>query len=76
MCPCYSRRAHYPTLEKPGVQNVAACKNQGKQHKLTDHWTSIKMLLLKKISGDNGKKDKIDWNTSFNKRFYILKNQM
>ena len=34
---CYSRRIHYPTLEKPGAQNIAACKNQGKQCKLNDH---------------------------------------
>ena len=37
VCPSYSRRTHYPTLEKPGVQNIAACINQGKQRKLSDH---------------------------------------
>ena len=25
------------TLENPGVQKIAVCKNQSKQHKLSDH---------------------------------------
>ena len=59
LCPCYSRRTHYPTLEKPGAQNIAACENQGKQCKLSDHWKSIKTLFLKKIiTGDDAKKTK------------------
>ena len=33
MRPCYSRRQHYPILEKLGVKNLAVCENQGKQHK-------------------------------------------
>ena len=41
MCTCYSRRTHYPTLEKPGAQNVAACEKQGKQRELSDHWKSV-----------------------------------
>ena len=32
MRPCYSRRTH-PTLQKPGVKNLAACENEGKQCK-------------------------------------------
>ena len=44
-------------LEKPGVQNLAACENEGKQ------W---KPRMMKKDK-------KIDWNTSFNKRFDIRK---
>ena len=28
---------HYPTLEKPGAQNIAAFENQANQCKLTDH---------------------------------------
>ena len=48
-------------LEKPAVQNIAACENQSKQSKLTDHWTSIKRLFLKKKKKktvDNAKKTK------------------
>ena len=57
-------------LEKPGAQNIAACKTQGKQRKFSDHWNSIKMLWLKKITQVDAKKDKkIGGNTSFNKRF-------
>ena len=60
VCPCYSRRTHYPTLENPGVQNIAACENQGKQRQLSDHWKSTKTLFLKKkIHGDDAKKTKI-----------------
>ena len=33
-------RTHYPMLEKPGAQNVAACENHGKQHQLTDQLKS------------------------------------
>ena len=33
-------------LEKTGAQNIAACENQGKQHKLIDHGESIKMLTV------------------------------
>ena len=58
---------------------MAACENQGKQHELSDHWKSIKTFLEKKKKKKNGmmKKDKkIDWNTNFNKRFYILQNQI
>ena len=36
LCPCYDR-THYPTLEKPGAQNITACENQGKQSELSDH---------------------------------------
>ena len=38
VCPCYNRRTYYPTLEKPGGQNITVCENQGKQFKLSDHW--------------------------------------
>ena len=58
---------------------MAACENQGKQHELSDHWKSIKTFFKKKKKKKNGvmKKDKkIDWNTNFNKRFYILQNQI
>ena len=69
MCPCYSWITHYPRLEKPGAQNIAACEKQGKQSKFSDHWKSIKTLFFKKITGDDTKKDKmVDWNTGFNKR--------
>ena len=47
MRPCYIRRTHYPTLEKPGAQNIAACENQGKQRELSDHWKSVKTFLKK-----------------------------
>ena len=40
-------------------------------------WKSIETLILRKITGDDTKKrQKIAWNTSFNKRFYTLKNQI
>ena len=39
---------HYPMPEKPGAQNIAACENQGKQTKFSDHRKSIKRLFLKK----------------------------
>ena len=29
VCPYYSKRTHYPTLEKPGAQNIAVCEKQG-----------------------------------------------
>ena len=48
VCPCYRRRTHYPTLEKSGAQNIAACENQGKQRELIDHWKS--MFLIKNNS--------------------------
>ena len=51
-CPCYSRRTQYPTLEKPGSQNIVACENQGKQCKLSDHWNQFKHCFWKKITGD------------------------
>ena len=41
-------RKHNPMLKKLGVQNMAACENQGKQHESSDHLTSIKTLFLKK----------------------------
>ena len=64
MYPCYSMRTH-PTLEKPDVQNLAACENEGKQ------W---KPRMMKRKQQRMMKKDKkIDWNTSFNKRFDIRK---
>ena len=50
MRPCHSRRTHYPTLDKPGVQNLAICENQGKQRKLR--------VMKKKITGDDAKKTK------------------
>ena len=80
MCLCFGR-IHYPTLEKPGAQNIAACKNQGKQHEFIDHWKSMKTLFLKIIitiiiitiiiiiTGDEQKDKTIDWNISFNKKF-------
>ena len=57
---------------------MAACENQGKQHELSDHWKSIKTFLekKKKKNGMMKKDKKIDWNTNFNKRFYILQNQI
>ena len=55
---CHSRRTHYPTLEKPGAQNIAAYGNPGKQRELSDHWKSIKKLFSKKITGDDAKKTK------------------
>ena len=45
--PCYNRRIHYPTLEKPVDQNITACENQGKQCELSDQWKSIKTFLKK-----------------------------
>ena len=75
LCPCYSRRTH-PALEKPGVQNIAASKYQGKQRQPIDEWTSIKTLFWKKVTGWRKKDKNVDWNTSFEKRFYILQNQI
>ena len=62
MCACYSRGTNYPTLEKPGVENIAGCENQGKQRGLTHHWSWIKTLFKKKKKkSDDAKKDeKID----------------
>ena len=37
ICPCYSKRTHYPTLEKPVAHNIEACEKQVKQRKLSDH---------------------------------------
>ena len=51
-------RAHYPTLEKHGAQNIAAYKNQGKQYELSDHWKSIITLFFKKITGWHKKQKK------------------
>ena len=46
-------------LEKPAAQNIAACENQCKQCKLSDHLKSIKTLFLKKkITEDGAKKTK------------------
>ena len=59
-------------LEKPGAQNIIVCENQGKQCELSNHQKQIKMLFFKRTTGMMQKKIKIDWNTSFNKRFYIL----
>ena len=56
--------------EKPAAQIIAACENQRKEHKLRDHWISIKRLFLKKITGSHKKEKNIDWNTSFNKRIH------
>ena len=53
-------------LEKPGVQNLAACENEGKQWK-------PRMMKRKKNREWCEKDKKIDWNTSFNKIFYIRK---
>ena len=41
MCPCYRRKTHYPTLEKPGAQNIAVCEKQGIKRGLSEHWKSI-----------------------------------
>ena len=54
-------------LEKPGVPNLAACENQGKQ------WKSKVMKKKQTNRGWWKKAIKIDWNTSFNKRFYRKK---
>ena len=69
MCPT---RTH-PTLEKPGAQNIEVFENQGKQRVLSDHRKSIKTSFLEKTNRGRKKDDR---NTSFNKRFYILKNQI
>ena len=76
MCPCYSRRTHYPLIQKPSAQNIAACENQGEQRELSDNWKLIKtfFLIKKNITGWHIKDKKIDWNTSFNKRVFILQN--
>ena len=47
-------------LEKPGVYNTVVCEKQGKQHKLSDHWKSIKTFLLQNIQGMMLKRAK-DW---------------
>ena len=58
MSPCCNRRTHYyPTLEKPGTQNIIACENQGKQRELSDHWKKNN-AFLKKIPEDDAKKTK------------------
>ena len=61
MCPCYSRRTHYPTLEKPGAQNIAAYQNQGKLRELNDHWKSSKTLFLKKNNNGMAQTRLKDW---------------
>ena len=48
MHPCYSRRTH-PTLQKPGVQNLAACENERKQ---------CKPRMMKKITENDAVKIK------------------
>ena len=58
---CYSERTHYPTLEKLGAQNIAACENHGKQHELSDHWKSIKTLFSKKKWQELTQKREKDW---------------
>ena len=46
-------------VEKRGAQNMTACENQGKQHKLSDNWKFKKKNQKKKtITGDNAKKTK------------------
>ena len=69
--PCYNRRTHYyPTLEKPGTQNIIARENQGKQRELSDHWEK-KQCFFKKNNRGWRKKDKnINLSTGFNKTFY------
>ena len=53
-------------LEKPGVQNLAACENEGKQCK--------PRMMKKKNNREWCSEDKkIDWNTSFNKRLDMRK---
>ena len=37
MCPCYDRRTHDPTLEKPGDQNIVVCENEVKQCEFSGH---------------------------------------
>ena len=37
MCLSLSVKTNYPITEKPGVQNILTCENQGKQHKLSDN---------------------------------------
>ena len=61
-------------LEKPGAQNIIVCENQGKQCELNITENKLKRCFSKKKKkwGWCKKKTKIDWNTSFNKRFYIL----
>ena len=54
-------RTHYPTLEKPGAQNITVCKNQSKECEFSDHWKLKKILLLKNIKGDYAKKRQKDW---------------
>ena len=58
---CYSKRTHYPTLEKLSPQNIATCGNQSefKQREFSDHWKSVK-TFLKKINRGWRKKQK-DW---------------
>ena len=53
-------------LEKPGAKNIAVCENQGKQHELSDQ---LKSCFWKKKQRMGQKRQKIQWNTSFNKRF-------
>ena len=64
LCPCYSRRTHYPILEKSSAQNIVACKNQGKQRNLSDPWKSNNVFFLKqktkKKQGMTQKRQK-DW---------------
>lgn len=50
MCPCYSGRTHYPTLEKPNAQIFSSNANLV--------ITEDKALFLKKITGDDAKKTK------------------
>ena len=44
--------AHYRTLEKLGVKNLAVCENQGKQHK--------SRVMKTKQGGDGAKKRQND----------------
>ena len=59
----------HPTLEKLDAQNIAACENQGKQRAFNYHWKSIKTFFGQKITGDDAKDKKFDWNTISKKRF-------
>ena len=76
MCLSLSVKTNYPIIEKPGVQNILTCENQGKQHKLSDN--QFKCCFWKKKIGDDANIDdeNIDWNMSFKKIFYVLQNQI
>ena len=50
MSPCYSRRTHYPMLEKHGAKKLVVRENKGKQQK--------SRVMKKKHGGDDAKKTK------------------